>query len=93
MAGNRPVAFAFERVLRRRFQERPGLAVAQGGRLAFVLIRFGALDPAHRVVAHRVDLAEVVKQRGDRGEFSADGAGGQAPAFEVFKARRSGERG
>ena len=30
-------------------------------RFALVPLRFGALDAAHRVVAHRVDLAELIK--------------------------------
>jgi hypothetical protein len=70
-----PVPFPFEGVGRGRFQERAGLAVAQGGRLALVPFRFGALDPAHRVVAHGVRLAEVVEERSDGGEFPADGTG------------------
>jgi hypothetical protein len=58
---DRPVALALERVVRRGVQQRPGLAVAQGGRLALVAFGFGALDAAHRVVADRVDLAKVIK--------------------------------
>jgi hypothetical protein len=79
-----PVAFAFQGLGRGRFQQRAGLAVAQRRGLAFVPLRFGAFDPADRVVAHGVDFAEVVKERGDRGEFSADRAGGQVPTLEVF---------
>jgi hypothetical protein len=56
-----PVALALEGVGRGRFQERAGLAVAQRRGLALVPLRFGALDPAHRVVADRVGLAQVIK--------------------------------
>ena len=69
-----------ERISWQRLQQRPGLAVAQGRRLALVILCFGALDPADRVVADRVDLAEVVKERGHGGELAADGAGGPGRA-------------
>jgi hypothetical protein len=49
-----PVAFAFEGVVRGRFQQRPRLAVAQRRGFALILVYFRALDPADRVVAHRV---------------------------------------
>jgi hypothetical protein len=88
-----PVAFAFEGVVRGRFQQRPGLAVAQRGGFALIPLRFGAFDPAHRVMADGVDLAEVVKQGGDRSELAPDGALGQAPPFEVFAPGDSGGRG
>jgi hypothetical protein len=70
------IAFAFQRVRRGRFQQRPDLAVAQRRRLAPIVIGLGALDPADRVVADGIGLAEVVEERGDRGEFSADGTRG-----------------
>jgi hypothetical protein len=88
-----PIALAFEGVGRGRVQERPGLAVAQSRGFAFVAFGLGAFDAAHRVVADRVHLAEVVEERSHRGELSADGTGRQAAALEVFKARRSGGRG
>jgi hypothetical protein len=73
-------------------QERPvgilPVAVVQRGRFSLVALGFGALDAADRVVADGVDLAEVVEKGSDRGKFSADGAGGQAAALEVFLARR-----
>ena len=47
------VGFAFQGSRRRCPEERAGLAVAQRQHLAFVPFRFGALDPAHRVVADR----------------------------------------
>jgi hypothetical protein len=81
-----PVALALEGVGRGRLEQRPGLAVAQRRRLALITLGFGALDAADRVMAHRVDLAEVVEERGDRGQLAPDGALGQAPAFEVFLA-------
>jgi len=56
------VALAFERVVRRGVQQRPGLGVAQGRRLAFVSLGFGPLNPTHRVVADRIGLAEVIEQ-------------------------------
>ncbi len=79
-----PVAFAFEGAGRRRFQQRAGLAVAERGRLAFARVGPGAFDPADRIVANRIDFAQVVEKRGDRGELSADRTGGQAAALEVF---------
>ena len=81
---DRPVAFAFEGAGRRRFQKRAGLAVAERRRLAFVRVGAGAFDPADRIVADRINFAQVVKKRGDRGELSADRTGGQAAALEVF---------
>jgi hypothetical protein len=56
-----PVAFALKGVGRGRLQERAGLAVAQCRRLALVPLPLGALDPAHRVVADGVGLAQVIK--------------------------------
>src|SRR5947209_1448283 len=50
-------------------------------RLAFVVVGFRALDPADRVVADRVNFAEVVEQRSDRGQLTPDGTGGQAAAL------------
>ena len=66
---DRAVALAFERVGRGCFQQCPGLAVAQGWGLAFVRVDFRALDAADRVVAHRIDLAEVIKRRSHGGEL------------------------
>ena len=43
------IALALKGIGRRRFQERPSLAVTQGRRFAFVGFGFRALDPAHRV--------------------------------------------
>jgi hypothetical protein len=79
-----PVALAFEGAGRRRLQQRPGLAVAQRRRLAFIVVDFWALDATNRVVADRVNFAQVVKERGDRGEFAPDGVLGQAAALQVF---------
>jgi hypothetical protein len=56
----------------------------QGRRLAFVIVGFGALDAAHRVVADRVKFAEVVEERGHRRQLAPDGTGRQAAALEVF---------
>jgi hypothetical protein len=87
------VALAFEGVFRRRLQERPGLAVARAPASCPRCYRPWPFDAAHRVVAHRVGLAQVVEERGNGRELAPDGAGGQAPALQVFKARRSGGRG
>jgi hypothetical protein len=59
---DRAIPLALEGVARRHFQERPGLAVAQGRCLAFVPLGLGALDAPDGVVADRVDLAQVIKQ-------------------------------
>ena len=67
--------FALEGVGRGRFQQRAGLAVAQGRRFSFVGVELRALDPAHRVMAHGVDFAEVVEKGSDGGQLSADEAG------------------
>ena len=83
-----PVALAFKRIGRRRLKQRPGLAVAQRRRFAFVRFGFWALDPADRVVADRIDFAQVIKERGNRGELAANGAGSQAAALQVFQAIR-----
>jgi hypothetical protein len=76
------VALAFEGIGWRRFQQRPGLAVAQRGRLALIVLGFGAFDPADRVMAHGIDLAQVVEKRSDRRKFSADGTRGEATLLE-----------
>jgi hypothetical protein len=81
---DRPVALAFKRIGRRRLQKRPRLAVTQGRRFAFARFGFRAFDAADRVVSDRVNLAQVIKERGDRGELAADGTLGQAAALEVF---------
>jgi hypothetical protein len=81
---NGAVALAFERVFRRGLQQRPGLAIAQRRRLALVVVGLGAFDAADGVVADRINLAEMVEERGDRGQLAPDGAGGQAAPFEVF---------
>jgi hypothetical protein len=80
---DRPVAFAFETVAGGRFQERPGLAVAQGRGLAFAGLYFRALYPPDRVVVYGTHLAEVIKKGCNRGQLTADGAPGQAAALEV----------
>src|SRR5207247_987052 len=57
------VTFAFERVKRRRVQERTGLAVTQRGRLAFVRISKRTFDPFDWIVRHRVLLAQIIEER------------------------------
>ena len=64
-----PIALAFEVIGRGRFEKRPGLAVAQRRRFAFVGVGFRAFDPAHRVVGDRINFAQVIKERGDRGQL------------------------
>ena len=79
-----PIALALKRMGRGRFQKRPGLAVAQGRRFAFIRFGFRAFDPADRVIGDSVNVAQVIKERGDRGQLAPDGTLGQAAALEVL---------
>jgi hypothetical protein len=62
---DRPVPLILDRVPLRRFQERTGLGIAQGRRLAFIRSLAWPLDAGHGVVGDRVGITEVHKERGE----------------------------
>jgi hypothetical protein len=67
------VADAFEGVLGRGFEERPGLLVTERWRGPLVVVRFRALDALDRMEQDGVFLTEVLIQRGQGRELAADG--------------------
>ena len=79
------IALAFERRRWRCLEEHAGLLITQGRRQAFVGIEdFGPLHAFDGIVHHGVALAEILEERGDRGELAPDRRAGHCPALEAL---------
>ncbi len=67
-----PDPFALDRALRRRVEEFASLSVGNGRCFTFAGLGPRSFDAAHRVVGHRIDLAEMIKERGQGRELAPD---------------------
>ena len=67
------VALALDRVLPRRFEQLARLVIADRRRLAFAAFRPWPLDAFDRVMGDGVLLAQILEQRGERGQPVPDG--------------------
>ena len=70
---NRSVTPPFERLRRRGLEEHPRLVIAQRWRHPFAVHRPRPLHPQYRVMSHRMAVAQIGIERGEGGEFAADG--------------------
>ena len=77
------VALALDRVGLRRVEQFAGLVIAERRRLAFAAFRPRPLDAFDRVVGHGVPLAEILEQRGERGEPMPGRAAAETAAHQV----------
>ena len=75
---------AFERLLRRSDEQPPRLMIRDGRRLALVAFGSWPFDPLHRIVCHRMFVAEVLKQSGESREPVPDRGAGQNTITKVI---------
>lgn len=60
------------------------MGIAQRRRQALIIISLGALHAVYRVVQDGVLFAEVVKKRGNRRQFAADGRRRERSGFHIL---------
>lgn len=67
----------------RRVEQGARLVVANGWRFTFLAFHFRTLDALDRIACNGVDLAQVIKQRRERGQLAPNRWAGQLTVLQV----------
>jgi hypothetical protein len=78
------VAYIFERIVRRRFEQLADLPIAECRDRAFVAVGHRPLDAVDRISSGGVVLTEIVEQGAEREELAADAGGGEFALLQVL---------